>query len=99
VMPKKAHFASIIPAGIGKAGHIAKHTAPYGMGSEPRSFFFPVPSFRSRQGPTNFFTGPGLAWSPLSIAETRPHEMGQVWPPRSTVRLWGAGSATMPLAA
>jgi hypothetical protein len=40
-MPTKGPFRSIVPAGIGKAGHIAKHTAPYGMGSEPRSFFFP----------------------------------------------------------
>jgi hypothetical protein len=39
---------------------IAKHTVPYGMRSEPRSFFSPVSSFRFRQGPTNFFTGPDL---------------------------------------
>ena len=76
VMPTKGSFRSIVPAGIGRAGH--KPSIRHRMGWDPRDHSFSpslVVPLQARAD--DVLHRPEPAWSPLSIAETRPHEMGQ----------------------
>src|SRR6516225_2669817 len=72
VMPTKGSFRIHRSSWDRQGWAQAKHTAPYGMGSEPRSFFFPSLVVPLQAGADELLHRSGLAWSPLSIAETRP---------------------------